>query len=149
MSGVTDSRIYPLNRRAWALQERFLSTRILHFTTEQLVWECRKHAASESFPYGLPNHIQEYHSERNRLLNPSSTASSPSWSEVVRLYSKGKLTFPSDKLVAISGLASEMRHRGLASGRFLAGLWEAELPRSLLWIRGDMYESAYENRRPL
>jgi len=139
---------YPLNRRAWVLQERFLSTRILHFTLEELIWECRKHAVSESFPHGLPNHIQEYHSLRNQVLNPSSAAYS-SWSEVVRLYSQGKLTFPSDKLVAISGMASEMRHRGLASGRFLAGLWEAELPRSLLWIRGDMYEVAYENRRPL
>ena len=65
----------------------------LHLTTEELVWECRKHAASESFPHGLPNHIQEYHSKRNQVLNPPSAAYSPSWSEVVRSHSQGKLTF--------------------------------------------------------
>jgi hypothetical protein len=32
---------YPLATRKWALQERVLSRRILHFTAQDLIWECR------------------------------------------------------------------------------------------------------------
>lgn len=42
-----------LNTRGWVLQERLLSPRILHFTKQQLFWECRETNACESFPEGL------------------------------------------------------------------------------------------------
>lgn len=32
----------PLNRRAWVLQEKFLSPRTLHFARDQLFWECHE-----------------------------------------------------------------------------------------------------------
>ncbi|KAM7211686.1 hypothetical protein V8F06_012928 [Rhypophila decipiens] len=35
------SSITPLLRRAWALQERLLSRRTIHFHAEELVWECK------------------------------------------------------------------------------------------------------------
>jgi hypothetical protein len=31
----------PLSRRAWAFQERLLARRILHFTSHELLWECK------------------------------------------------------------------------------------------------------------
>jgi hypothetical protein len=98
----------PLCQRAWALQERFLAPRILHFTKEQLMWECRRHVLSESFPNGLPDHLRDYHVVRNFAL-PSLQGSFPTaWARVVRLYTRAKLTITQDKLIAISGLASEM-----------------------------------------
>lgn len=44
----------PLNRRAWVLQERILSPRVLHFGHEQLFWECRESSACETYHHGLP-----------------------------------------------------------------------------------------------
>lgn len=44
----------PLNTRAWVYQERFLAHRTLHFSSEQLFWECRKEIKCESFPEGIP-----------------------------------------------------------------------------------------------
>lgn len=38
----------PLGRRAWTLQERILPTRIVHFSDNQLVWECYSRTAYES-----------------------------------------------------------------------------------------------------
>lgn len=38
-----------LNKKRGGLQERLLSPRVLHFTTEQLFWEC-KMLANEMFP---------------------------------------------------------------------------------------------------
>lgn len=49
----------PLNSRAWVVQERLLSSRIVHFGAEQVFWECQELAACESFPAGLPRQIIE------------------------------------------------------------------------------------------
>lgn len=43
----------PLMRRAWVLQERLLSTRIIHFFHEQIYWECSDLCACESQPSGF------------------------------------------------------------------------------------------------
>jgi hypothetical protein len=40
----------PLQKRGWCLQERHLSQRIIHFTTEGLLWECRSGKASNMTP---------------------------------------------------------------------------------------------------
>jgi len=37
----------PLNKRGWTFQERELSPRILHFSTDQIWWECRSMRAQE------------------------------------------------------------------------------------------------------
>ncbi|KAF9692109.1 hypothetical protein EKO04_010103 [Ascochyta lentis] len=39
--------------RAWALQERLLSRRLLHICERQLYWECSSLKASDTFPQGL------------------------------------------------------------------------------------------------
>lgn len=42
----------PLYKRAWALQERLLSTRNLHFGQKQIFWECCELSSCEQFPTG-------------------------------------------------------------------------------------------------
>lgn len=54
------------------------------------------------------------------------------WDVALRIYSAGLLTLASDKLVAISGIARELAPR--IGGRYLAGLWEVQMARQLLWI---------------
>ncbi|RYP71479.1 hypothetical protein DL770_008120 [Monosporascus sp. CRB-9-2] len=58
----------PLTSRAWVVQERLLSPRILHFAAEQVFWECQEMAACESFPVGFPeehiNHADGYGSDQ-------------------------------------------------------------------------------------
>lgn len=53
------------------------------------------------------------------------------WRELASQYSSRQLTYASDALEAISGLASVWSQR--AKCRYLAGLWEDDLERSLLW----------------
>ncbi|KIW70258.1 hypothetical protein, variant 2 [Phialophora macrospora] len=54
------------------------------------------------------------------------------WSKVVETYMECKLSFPEDKLVAISGIAQKV---AIATGeRYVAGLWDnSMLAPSLLW----------------
>jgi hypothetical protein len=49
----------PLDRRAWTLQERMLSTRILSYGTDEIHWECCEAEASERMPEGLQDRRQE------------------------------------------------------------------------------------------
>lgn len=42
----------PLNTRAWVLQERILSRRLLHFTENTLYWDCSAPQATDSCPEG-------------------------------------------------------------------------------------------------
>ena len=45
----------PLSRRGWVFQERWLAPRILHFGSDQLLWECCELNASEAYPHGIPH----------------------------------------------------------------------------------------------
>ena len=221
----------PLNKRAWVVQERLLSPRILHFGAEMLYWECRCRSASELAPNGYvygtyydsegdnpigssgtsyPTNIQIAEMIDRQLAalmgketikyRPPPPAADPDdrretpgieiwkskdspqkreirslsgnpwtsdalkeqgrsgiqrslgkllkkefssgleldvhsfsncWYELVNLYSRGNLTFESDKLVALNGIASEIQK---ATGyTYTEGLWEQHLLTDLLW----------------
>lgn len=53
-------RVGPLGKRGWALQERLLPARTLHFTPTQMVWECQNRTASESFSKKFPRSLIDY-----------------------------------------------------------------------------------------
>lgn len=56
--------------RAWSLQERLLSRRLLHLGAEQMYWECNTLKASETFPRGLPPLLWE----KVHTVSPSGAA---------------------------------------------------------------------------
>ncbi|KAK1775167.1 heterokaryon incompatibility protein-domain-containing protein [Copromyces sp. CBS 386.78] len=150
----------PLYQRGWVYQERTLAPRIIHCTDTQLYWECLESIASESFPTGLPHsiHISEFAigmcscsswrklrppaSDLLGYMSPPNTTSSKFfdslllWNMVVAQYAALDLTFQSDKLVAISGLAK--MHSKFLDTKYLAGMWLAHLPEQLLWYRGSL-----------
>lgn len=57
---------------------------------------------------------------------------------MARLYARRKLTFHSDKLPALAGLARAFQHK--FQTRYIAGLWETTLLEDLLWSY-DTYNS--------
>lgn len=61
----------------------------------------------------------------------------------MREYSRGKLTYPADKLPALSGLARDFRRR--LDDEYVAGLWKGDLHLALLWhTQGEVsYPSEY------
>ncbi|OBT61835.1 hypothetical protein VE03_08808 [Pseudogymnoascus sp. 23342-1-I1] len=117
----------PLTARAWAVQERFLSPRMLHFSKTGLFWECRHCDASETFPEGCPafEHGHIFHRDRKPI--------SEIWDTIISLYTGSQLTFASDKMVAISGLA-QMTFKENAD-QYLAGLWRKDIELQLLWCQ--------------
>lgn len=115
--------------------ERMLTPRILHFTKEQIFWQCPSLTACESSPSSLPVgvHGEEAKLElkwrkalhQDRLTELDMADLNAIWKHVVRSYTSCNLSFSNDKLIALSGIATAMQ-RGLDE-RFLAGLWDSVL----------------------
>ena len=239
----------PLNRRAWVLQERYLSPRIIHFGETQVLWECKSRDCCETFPGGIPEVAQDIHTrfkgddfrvdglrlrqanleghqrltdseddeaiesatdstssttDQDKLYRTHSSdtlasskehedidgrsetsadqvayskaqggkrdgSTSPTklngnarslngyyvWSRLLERYSKTTITFPTDRLIALSGLAQIMSNA--LEDEYIAGLWRSILPSQLLWRvgqwtpasifdAGDVPDTALQNR---
>lgn len=121
----------PLFSRGWCFQERLLAQRVIHFAADELVWECNEDLrcecggiedlGSKNFKVRLGSILQQD--------DPSKRSSI--WAEVIRAYTSRQLTYETDRMPALSGIAQ--RFQTQYSGRYLAGLWEADLPAALLW----------------
>jgi hypothetical protein len=221
----------PLNTRAWVLQERLLSRRIIHFGSGMIYWECCRRSASELVPQGwvykqypedfkdhyYPKHAPEFRSrveaeraegegrgfawigsEMMRLrpppveLDPDAPPASRTiwqrkrgfwknilkfsetpwssdvdmadssgfraafeklrrggastdqvgrscfsqlWYEIVESYSRGRLSFGTDKLVALSGIQKEVER--CTGYTYMDGLWKEHLLTDLLWFAAE------------
>jgi Heterokaryon incompatibility protein (HET) len=124
-----------LNNRGWVLQERVLSPRTLHYTS-QLFWECQTIEACETCPSGIPNRLCQggcFALELHPLTLKSwrDKSSSDLWDQIIQSYTRCELTRASDCLVAIVGIAMEVQ--SLWRDQYLAVLWKRELPRCILW----------------
>ncbi|KAK8073463.1 hypothetical protein PG994_004362 [Apiospora phragmitis] len=130
-----------INRRAWVLQERLLSPRVIHFGSQQLFWECCTKDAAEIYPDGVP--LEIYDSE-GRIKNlapnclvgvatiPGNIAAYKCWTRIVEAYTNCSLTFPSDKLVALSGTAKAVS--SILDDKYVASMWRHYLEQELLWF---------------
>lgn len=127
----------PLNARAWTKQERALAPRTLHFARDQLYWQCSSIIASQCFPRGSPTGLAKYNIRAWKGILTEVTDPVEldySWFWIVLDYCRGNLTYPGDKLVALSGFAKQWGQlRGFPSSSYLAGLWLDQLPHSLCW----------------
>jgi hypothetical protein len=122
----------PLTLRAWVLQEHVLSTRILHYTATELLFECKTSFRCESLPSRkshptTPSLIPKAIARKNSTFEAIWDA----WQHVVAQYSQRELTIPSDKLPAISGIASKIKDA--TGSQYVAGLWKDNLASDLLW----------------
>ncbi|KAH7044518.1 heterokaryon incompatibility protein-domain-containing protein [Macrophomina phaseolina] len=150
----------PLMTRAWPMQERFLSTRIVHFTPLAMIFECREGQICECCDKGsrglatlgvpLSRALLTYFSQE---LGPDDCGLQMSWYHAVAAYSSLGMTKPEDKLPAFSGLAKHFKDNAwptsaarklwnhvwssagglVESPAYYAGLWSSFLPLDLLW----------------
>jgi hypothetical protein len=133
---INESSLY---KRSWVVQERLLTPRNVNFASNQVFWECRSLTASEYFPHGIRHLKGERNLKRwdlplEDLLSQGWQSKLHVWTFIVERYTESKLTFQSDKLVGLSGIARKM-HKDLAEmpSDYLAGLWRFDLGRQLLW----------------
>lgn len=99
----------PMLNRGWVFQERFLATRMVHFHTSEMVWECKSTTKCECS--GLDKNSRKH--AITKILRPLRAGSSVNslerfmsvWRGVIFEYSKLKLSKASDRFPALTGLA--------------------------------------------
>lgn len=149
-----------LSSRAWTLQERLLSPRVLHFERQQMYWECKKCFMSEDGTRFDPATFSLDTIIKAQAVNPydniqttyrSFVPEAPSvaggqgrfkgWFKVVSDYSKRRLTYLDDKLPALSGLANIIASS--TRDTYLCGLWQRHIYQDLYWKmnRSEMVET--------
>ena len=152
-----------IHNRAWCFQETELAPRLLSCGANELFWQCAKVVRRESEPTttfdpnNKPFRIADERDDSNRRSSMSSrpwpihgrlfdqkAISDPlqayrHWYRLLEEYNERLLTFPADKLVAISALAirfmdiverPEDRPR---PEEYCCGLWRRDILRGLLW----------------
>jgi hypothetical protein len=127
----------PLRYRAWTLQESALSRRAIYFGTNQMLWKCREHAATAHEPWlNVEDSVHQSLDEAD-LGSGRIDAVPEHWWDLVEDFVQRQLTFESDKLPALSGLARDFQALYVGS-RYYAGLWSQFLPGMLLWGTPDV-----------
>lgn len=149
----------PLAQRGWALQERILAPRIVHYTDRQIIYECADGLKFEASgildkQYGSGQIRQQY---RKSCVQPfiedyvKTASSNPhpvpqvkpelltytrrleAWHSSVNEFSKRTLGNPSHKLSAVAAVAKILDNGEL--GEYLAGIWSKNIGIGLAWSR--------------
>lgn len=147
----------PLDDRAWALQERLLASRIIDFGEYQTRWHCPHVRDSERYTDGerpflnfkqraqkgslidrqtlidFITRIEKWHSDHTE--DSDDVGYSNPWHRLVEMYSLRHLTFPEDRILAISGLAEE--YATYYRSDYLAGAWRTTILLDIMWSRPD------------
>lgn len=120
----------PLDSRAWALQERLLSPRILEYGSFQTRWICQGNPEFQTPKDGFKT-TSTYETISTTTKSQSKTKILEKWHSLVSAFGRRDLTLPTDRLPAISGIAT---HFSKFLGEYYAGLWKSYLWQELLWI---------------
>jgi hypothetical protein len=115
----------PLMKRAWAWQEKILSKRVVQFTSCEVSWQCCETSSCECSAH------QETGKPSVLTIAKGRDAYSQ-WHRLVYDYTRRNLTYISDRLPAMSGVASIIQTT--ISSDYLAGLWRNNLEFDLLWF---------------
>lgn len=141
----------PLEGRAWAFQERLLAKRYLAYGVDEMRWTCDEGSWCDCEWSLAPTVTYNYGRNIDKILQDGfrrGSISKNSWAkDIVEPYTQREVTYSSDRLVALSALASQFhsKHPALPSqfqarkyanhyGTYLAGLWLEDLNYLLTWV---------------
>jgi hypothetical protein len=120
----------PWDMRAWTLQEKLMSTRLVSYSGDELQWFCKTLSTCECGA-ALSRDTTRYPRSLSEIKDANNAYEF--WQRQVMEYSRRFLTKPRDKLPAISGLARKIHN--MTGSRYFAGLWLDNILRDLCWKR--------------
>lgn len=138
----------PLSKRGWALQEKALAGRTVHFLRDEALFQCRSSVICECGHY---SHAQVYRLNEPVIKRKSSRSwddfSAVGWMSLVVDFTKRSLTQADDALPALSGIAQSKLP--LYPGRYFAGIWERDIAHQLGWyVKPHQLVTGDRKRKP-
>ncbi|EKJ69140.1 hypothetical protein FPSE_10684 [Fusarium pseudograminearum CS3096] len=146
-SWISEIKRAPLYERGWAIQERILSARVVHFAANMILWECHERRATEIDHVGsslndrsngmVYEEVSDFMPIVRKLQLQGGSASQVvrEWYSFIEGYTSAKFTFMGDRLPALSGISALIqRHIPDCYG---AGLWQSAVPEGLAWLIED------------
>ena len=139
-----DPREDPVRKRAWTLQERLLSSRILDYGSRQMQWACRTvrrgaggfrnpiPSGAEATEWLKPRYLREPGPNDANMTDYEKVDGFITWAYICAGYKGRRLSKESDTLPAISGIARRYSHA--LNARYLAGMFYEDIPWCLPWI---------------
>jgi hypothetical protein len=139
----------PLAKRAWVLQEHLLSPRWLYFGKDSLYFECPTAKFDEHLrvPLVLSKVIvgTYWDTPKDVLSFTTYEDGLKKWYDMIRTYSNLCLTSESDRLPALSGIASRFATK--LGDEYIAGIWRRDLAFGLIFKVADP-DSASRSMNP-
>jgi len=139
-----ESEAGPLQERAWAYQEYLLLRRIISYENNKITLRCCSESRcqcrqrSYAVQYISRVMVKPDVSSGDQLLE--------TWFGIVIRYSEQTLTFSTDRLAALLGIASSIQK---ATGwTYVAGVWRERILACLCWSRVDAPSSMHSNVAP-
>ncbi|KAK2766117.1 hypothetical protein FQN54_007632 [Arachnomyces sp. PD_36] len=129
-----------LNTRGWTFQERVLAPRILHFNRSEFAWECPERLACECQPtstsWDKKSRFKALFAD-SRLRKAQASFGKDGrtdillWMHFVEEFTRRKLSYSTDTLYALSGLADYMA--AATGSEYYCGIWKEQLAEFLMW----------------
>lgn len=127
---------WPLETRAWALQEAILSRRMLIFADGDVRYQCQ---TLDLYPV-VPNPVV-YADRIERLPrrhHELKTFLQVKWYDILEDYTRRSLSNENDRLIAISGIVKRLQSRmantvDMDTDEYFAGMWKSGIAGNLLW----------------
>ncbi|KAI0469992.1 HET-domain-containing protein [Xylariaceae sp. FL0804] len=133
--------------RAWCFQEYMLAPRVLMFTNWEILFLCPSHRFCSCGTYRKD--MRELFAESVlkarydiELKSGDKKNIHRLWQDTVKAYSRKDLTYSTDKLPALAGIAQLFDSH---LGRYVNGLWEPTLLSDLFWQVDGTFASNYDN----
>ncbi|KAK7909146.1 hypothetical protein PG985_015024 [Apiospora marii] len=134
--------------RAWTLQELLFSGRRLQFRARQTTWVCNcAQEMTQEWDGWIGDKTGGYydpHDDKGNFYNsimallrrhqgspPPVPTTLADWYTLVEQFSSRRLTYATDRLPAISGIAKEFA--SLLGDEYVCGLWKSDLAYGILW----------------
>ncbi|KAH7064101.1 heterokaryon incompatibility protein-domain-containing protein [Paraphoma chrysanthemicola] len=118
-SGGNDPTFGPLQKRAWAFQERLLACKFMTFMPGGISWSCGEMKVDECGRY------TGFWDQEDYL-----------WHGMLEAYTKKDLTYESDRLEALQGIVTEFKtYHGYEEAQYYSeyGVWSHQLEADMLW----------------
>ncbi|KAI0186231.1 heterokaryon incompatibility protein-domain-containing protein [Xylaria flabelliformis] len=127
-------------QRGWTFQEDQLSPRKLYFGELMFYFGSKTlHEAADGTKFSRQSFLEIEMSLGETLVH---------WYTMMEAYTERKITFESDRFPAISALARSICDR-FPDQKYLAGLWESDLHRGLLWTTKSRIALPHDFKLPV